>query len=146
VTVNELQFALRLTLPNISTVISVQFMSTYRNTISAVSFHFQVYDFRYSVSLYKKCIVVCNSDDLESKYSLHLPTFCQSWLIQVVFETLELYKSSTYLITDQGFLRKIYNCTIPPPSPSLSSPVFPSPPVPLLAGIRGYHPRKNFWN
>jgi len=47
------------------------------------------------------------------------------------------------------FLRKIYNCTIPPPFlppiPSFpSSYPLPLPPrsPPLLAGVRGYEPRK----
>jgi len=47
------------------------------------------------------------------------------------------------LVFSAEFLRKIYNCTIPPPFlPYPSLPSLPSPPLPLLAGVRGYHPRK----
>jgi len=55
-------------------------------------------------------------------------------------------------LSASGFLRKIYNCTIPPPFPSSHSLSLPSPsPLPLrsapsFCGGPGYHPRKNFWN
>jgi len=76
--------------------------------------------------------VICNA-----KYQYLIPHFV--WIQLHLVRRVISFRG----VIIRVFLRKIYNCTIPPPfppSPSIPSPPLPfppSPPLPLLAGVRG---------